>query len=144
MNLQTASDADILAATFLADEERGEAYPGNPVLFAAIELDHEIERRFGEGALDQLASYTTANHMTHVEMVQEARTETGLMVEIAKGTHSCGDGPNAKLKYNGEIGAPGIGQSWRCQCGHYWVKVGDTMYNPAEGEAPMLTLADVI
>jgi hypothetical protein len=142
-HLIEASDADILAAMFLADEERGEC-SNAPAVVSAHSLDWEVERRFGEGALDRLSNYCTASHMTHTEMVQAARTETGLMVEIAKDAHSCGDGPNAKLKYNGEIGAPGIGQSWVCQCGHYWVKVGNTMYNPAEGEIPMLTLADVV
>ena len=115
MNFQTASDADLIAGFFIAYEDSAvNRSPSALANTSLVILAEELDRRFGTEAGERLLGYRHT-----VNRVQFARTETGLAVEIAKGIHLCGDGPHAKLQYNGEIGAPGIGQSWRCQCGHY-------------------------
>lgn len=47
-------------------------------------------------------------------------------------THLC---DNTTMVYVATYGAPGIGQEWKCAaCGRVWAKVGDTFYDPNEGE----------
>lgn len=144
IHLQTANDADLLAALFIADAALGDDVSMDLEAAAASHtaISLEIEQRFGEGAGDRLADYTVATHMTHAEMVQAARTETGLMVEIAKGTHSCGDGPNAKMRLVGLIRKPDVPQSARCQCGRFWLKLHNTYYESMD--AATAALADTM
>ena len=37
-----------------------------------------------------------------------------------------------QLKPRGTLAAPGSGQVWTCDDGHYFIKVGQTLYDPAE------------
>ena len=49
----------------------------------------ELDRRFGDGASDRLASYYTDSHASLGDVQRMAWTETNLLVEIAKGQHTC-------------------------------------------------------
>lgn len=49
----------------------------------------ELDRRFGDGASDRLASYYTASHASLADVQRMAWTETNTLVEIAKGEHTC-------------------------------------------------------
>lgn len=48
------------------------------------ELEAEIDRRFGEGASDRLAGYTTAWRFSPVEMLDWAADHIDECVEVAK------------------------------------------------------------
>jgi len=46
----------------------------------------------------------------------------------------CGE----ELQYEAELGAPGIGSSWKCLNNHNWIRIGNAFLDPAdwEGEEP--------
>jgi hypothetical protein len=74
LDLASHSDAELLVGAF--DEDQPPYVMGD-----------EIDRRFGEGANDRLASYFTASHASGEDMTQMACDDTDLLVEIAKGEH---------------------------------------------------------
>ena len=49
--------------------------------------EQEIERRFGEGANDVLASYWTAAHADGADGDRQAHEDPQTLIEIANGTH---------------------------------------------------------
>lgn len=64
------------------------------------------------------------------------------MAEYKTPTYYCSK-CGAELHYQGDYGAPGVGQSWKCDNGHYWSKLGKTFYDPSDG-AHILDESDVI
>lgn len=89
MQITGLSDRELFTRAFSAEENDPEA-------------DQEIDRRFGYGACDLLASYFTASHASTADTLRMANEQTDLLAEIARDQHRC-------------TRREGIGS--RCRCG---------------------------
>jgi hypothetical protein len=87
------------------------------------------------------------NDMEHLVTTQDVRdddylaflTEAG---KIEKPPHECDT--DKDLEFQGEIGAPGIGQAWKCRvCDAPWAKLGNVFYRPGDDEPEMMKLSDL-
>lgn len=126
--IQALSDRDLLVQMFEADRLLGDVDEPVDDLPAAesnaAALSGEVDRRFGEGACENISSWSVVTKASHEDLIRMAQDETEHMIDLARG-HACD---------NGSLTATGPRQA-RCWCGHYWHRLpGENSWR--EGFAP--------
>lgn len=128
MDLKTASNADLIAALLIADDDWAEG--GSRTVYWSMEqLRAEFTNRFGDDASDLMAEYFTASHASPDDAIQMARTNTDLLVEIITDTHDCGNREGDLRRIQGSL------DRYVCRCGRIWARVGKTYYDPTQATA---------